>query len=205
MKRILDERRLVRDTPQTREICIILGEQQLGFHRIFLTIRTVIGGLAVRSDRRGRWEAVQVSLSELVVGDGYPVVCSGRQIRPWRGRDIPRPAIGEPQLRDDMQIGGIRTTIICGDANINVVRTIFIFCVLAKEILSSFTLAGKRHTHFDENVPVTIFVEGIGVKNLKLDNLTTAVLVFAHEIFVWICLLWILVQKFHVRVGRRRI
>jgi len=65
------------------------------------------------------------------------------------------------------------------------------------------TLARKCNTHFDENVPVTVFIEGIRVKDLELDNLATAVLVFADEIFVWISLLRVFVQKLHVRVGRR--
>jgi hypothetical protein len=84
-----------------------------------------------------------------------------------------------------MQTSGVRTTIICGDANVDVVWTIFVLCVL------------------DENVPVTVFIEDIGVKDLELDNLAAAMLVLADEIFVWISLLRVFVQELHVRVSRR--
>ena len=33
-----------------------------------------------------------------------------------------------------MQTSGVRTTIICSDANVNVVRTILVLCVLEKDI-----------------------------------------------------------------------
>jgi hypothetical protein len=64
---------------------------------------------------------------------------------------------------------------------------------------------GKHVTHLDENVPVTVLVKGIGIKYLELDNLATAMLIFANEIFIWIGPLRVLVQKLHVGVSRRGI
>jgi len=60
-------------------------------------------------------------------------------------------------------------------------------------------------THFNKNVPVTVFIEYVSVKYLELDNLTTTMLILANEIFVRIGLLRVFVQKLHVRVSRRRI
>ena len=65
--------------------------------------------------------------------------------------------------------------------------------------------AGGHNTHFDKNVPVTVFVEGVGVKYLELNNLATAMLIFANEIFIRIGLLRVLVQKLHVGVSWRGI
>ena len=57
---------------------------------------------------------------------------------------------------------------------------------------------GKHFTYLDENVPVTVLVKGIGIKYLELNNLATAMLIFANEIFIRIGPLWVLVQKLHV-------
>jgi hypothetical protein len=73
-----------------------------------------------------------VSLSELFVVGSDPVVCSGGQTRAWGRRNAPRPAIREPKLRDDMQTSGVGATIICSDANVNVVWTILVLGVLEK-------------------------------------------------------------------------
>lgn len=73
-----------------------------------------------------------MSLSELFVHGSDPVVRSGGQSRAWGRRDGPRPAVREPELRNDMQISGVRASIICGDANVNVVWTILVLGVLEK-------------------------------------------------------------------------
>jgi hypothetical protein len=65
--------------------------------------------------------------------------------------------------------------------------------------------AGKTSTHFDKNVPVTVFVEDVGVKYLELDDLATAMLVLTNDILIRIGLLRVFVQKLHVGVSRRRI
>jgi hypothetical protein len=66
-------------------------------------------------------------------------------------------------------------------------------------------MPGEHNTHFDEHVPVTVFVEDVGIKYLELNHLATAMLIFANEIFIRISLLRILVQKLHVGVSRRGI
>ena len=63
----------------------------------------------------------------------------------------------------------------------------------------------KYSTHFDKNVPVTVFIEDVGIKYLKLGDLATAMLILANDILVRIGLLRVLVQKLHVGVSRRRI
>lgn len=135
MERVLDIKRLIRDAPQAHKVCIVLGEQQIWLDRVFrvLTICTIIDGLAVGSDRSWGWETIQVGLPELVMIRGNPVICSRGQIRARLGRYAPGPAIREPELRNNMQSGGVRTTIVGGDANVNVIGTILVLCVLERE------------------------------------------------------------------------
>jgi len=64
---------------------------------------------------------------------------------------------------------------------------------------------GGQVAHLDENVPVTVLVKGIGVKYLELNNLATAMPIFANDVFIWIGPLRVLVQKLHVGVSRRGI
>ena len=71
--------------------------------------------------------------------------------------------------------------------------------------MKSMAYAGKHITHFYKNVPVTVIVEGIGIKYLELNNLAIAMLIFANEVFIRIGLLRVLVQKLHVGVSWRRI
>lgn len=130
---ILDIRRLIRDAPQPCEICVVLGKQQIWLHRVFLAFCNIVDRLAVGPDRGRGWETIQVGLSELVMNGGNPVVCGRRQTRAWLRRGVPGPRVWKPELRDDMQTGGVRTTIICGDANVNVIGTILVLCVLRRE------------------------------------------------------------------------
>jgi hypothetical protein len=104
-----------------------------------------------------------------------------------------------------MQTGGVRTTVICGDANVIVIGTILVLCVLRGSHETKSLTRGGTNTHLNEDIPVPVFIEDVGVKYLELDNLATAMLILANEIFIRIGLLWILVQKLHVRVSRRRI
>jgi hypothetical protein len=48
---VLDIRRFIRDAPQAHEVRVVLGEQQFGIHRVFLTFGAVVDRLAVGSDR----------------------------------------------------------------------------------------------------------------------------------------------------------
>ena len=80
---ILDERRLIRDAPQTHEVRVVLGEQQFGLYRVFFTLRTAVDRLAIGSDRgRGR-KTIQVCLPELVMNGSNPVFGGSRQARTW--------------------------------------------------------------------------------------------------------------------------
>jgi hypothetical protein len=65
--------------------------------------------------------------------------------------------------------------------------------------------AGKHSTHFDKNVPVTVFIEDVGVQYLELNDLATPMLILANDILIRIGLLRVFVQKLHVGMSRRRI
>jgi hypothetical protein len=71
--------------------------------------------------------------------------------------------------------------------------------------MSTIGHARKYGTHFDKNIPVTVFIEDVGVKYLELGDFATAMLVLTNDILVRIGLLRVLVQKLHVGVSRRRI
>jgi hypothetical protein len=141
---VLDERRFIRDAPQAHEVRVVLGEQQLGIHRVFLTFGTVVDRLAVGSDRRGGRKAIQVCLPELVVNCSNLGFCGGGQIRALLRWDTPRPGVRKPQLRDDMQIGRIGTAIICGDTDVNVIRTILVLCVLETRFHENYCLRVRK-------------------------------------------------------------
>jgi len=107
----------------------------------------------------------------------------------WHGRFIfwPGPSIGEPELGNDVESSSFGSTVVRCNANIYVTGILFILGVLNK------------------NIPIAVVVKSISVQNLKLVNIPTSVLVLAYKLVVRECLLRILVQEFHVRVGGRGI
>jgi hypothetical protein len=84
-----------------------------------------------------------VSLSEFFVYGSDPVVCSSGQTRAWGRREGPRPTVREPKLRNDMQTSGVGSSIICSDANVNVVWTILVLSVLEKNIDETLLSRGR--------------------------------------------------------------
>ena len=62
-----------------------------------------------------------------------------------------------------------------------------------------------KQTRLHKDIPVTIVVECIRIQDLKLRNVPVAIDVLADKLLVWVCLLGVLVEELHIRVGRRRV
>jgi hypothetical protein len=62
-----------------------------------------------------------------------------------------------------MQIGGIGTSIVCSDANVNIVWAVLVLCVLTKYVNSLSLHVSHHNTYFDEHVPVAVFIEDVRV------------------------------------------
>lgn len=63
----------------------------------------------------------------------------------------------------------------------------------------------KKRADLDEDIPVAVIIERVRVHDLVLRDITTTLLIFRDQFFIWIPSLWILVQEFHVRVRWSRI
>lgn len=66
-------------------------------------------------------------------------------------------------------------------------------------------MCDNTEAYLDEYVPVSVLVKAVCVQDLELGNISPAVHILLHKIFVRITLLRVLVEKLHVRVRRRRI
>jgi hypothetical protein len=98
---------------------------------------------------------------------------------------LPRPGVPEPERRKEIEPGGFWPTVVDGDADEDVVRTLL--CVL------------------EEDVEVPVFVEDPGVEQLVLELLPRPASVRFHEVRVRELPLRVLVEVLHVRVRRRRV
>jgi hypothetical protein len=93
----------------------------------------------------------------------------------------------EDRLRDDVEGSRFRTMIGSPDTNESFVFVFFVFGV------------------FDDNVPVTIFIEDIRIEEFEFADFPIAVETLLGETFVGIFRLRVFVEVFHVRVCGGRI
>src|SRR5262249_40901369 len=155
-------------------------------------------GLVVREKQLGAGRSVQVTRAEGgAIRGGRPEVGAGMPrvrappARPGSAaandrlgaRDWPpRPRVAEPQVRQDVQGRRVGTAVERLDLDDEVLRVDF-------RIL-------------DEDVEVAIIVENARIEQLELETLTGTTRVLLHQPRIGKVPLWILVEEFHVGVGR---
>ena len=105
--------------------------------------------------------------------------------RPVRRGNPPRPVVAEPQRRQEVQVGRVRSAVGRGDLHQDVV--------------------GRALGVLDEHVEVPVVVEDAGIEQLVLHVVARALAVRPYKVAVGIGRLRVLVEIFHVRVGRRAI
>ena len=119
-------------------------------------------GLVVAEQRRGRPAAGQRHAAEQrVLGQQPAGVLS--DLRPG-DRRIPRPAVAEPQRRQHVQRGGLRTGVADLDSHAEIVR--------------------RRLRVVDGDVPVAVVVEGARVEEFVLGSAAIAAGVLCHELVI---------------------
>ena len=96
-----------------------------------------------------------------------------------------RPVVAEPQRRQQMQIGRVRSPVDRGDAHEDVF--------------------GRALGVLDEHVEIAVVVEDAGVEELVLHLVAGAPAVRLHQVAVGIGRLRVLVEVLHVRVRRRAV
>jgi len=110
------------------------------------------------------------------------------QLHPWpyilRGiGSTPRPRITKYGLRDNVQGRWVGPTIRGPDANTDFRFVFVVFGV------------------FDEDVPVAVVVEAVGVEKFEFADVSVAIDGFLDETFIRVFALWVFVQVFHVGMG----
>ena len=95
----------------------------------------------------------------------------------------PRPRITKNSLRDNVQGRRVGPTIRSPDANADFRIVLVVFGV------------------FDEDVPVAVVVEAIGVEEFKFADVTVTIDGFFNQTFVGVLALRVFVQVFHVGMG----
>ena len=105
--------------------------------------------------------------------------------RPVRRGNPPRPVVAEPQRRQEVQVGRVRSAVGRGDLHQDVV--------------------GRALGVLDEHVEVPVVVEDAGIEQLVLHVVARALAVRPYKVAVGIGRLRVLVEILHVRVGRRAI
>jgi hypothetical protein len=63
----------------------------------------------------------------------------------------------------------------------------------------------KRDTNLYEDIPISVLVECVSVQNFVLGHISVPARILGDEFLIWIGTLWVLVEKFHVRMCRRGI
>ncbi len=96
-----------------------------------------------------------------------------------------RPVVPEPQRRQKVQFCRLRSTVGCGDADQDVLRTVLGI--------------------FHEDVEVSIFVEDTGVEEFILHVILRSTSVRVYQVGVGIRYLGVLVEILHVRVSWRAV
>ncbi|OPY90220.1 MAG: hypothetical protein A4E73_02606 [Syntrophaceae bacterium PtaU1.Bin231] len=105
--------------------------------------------------------------------------------RPVGFGDPCRPVIPEPERRQQMQLGRLRSPVVRRDSDEDVFR------------------GGLGVFH--EDVEVAVAVEDAGVEELVLHLVPGTPLVGVHQVGVREGRLWVFVEVLHVRMGRRRV
>ena len=105
--------------------------------------------------------------------------CPVRRGNPWR------PVVAEPQRRQEVQVGRVRSAVGRGDLHQDVI--------------------GRAFGVLDEHVEVPVVVEDAGIEQLVLHVVARALAVRPYQVAVRIGRLRVLVEILHVRVGRRAI
>lgn len=118
----------------------------------------------------------------------------------------PRPSVRDPKLGYDMQSCGVGTSIICGDTNVDVIRFIFVLGILEKVSAGAqYCVYMRIETHLDKDIPVSVLIKHIRVKDFVFSNIPTAILVLGYEFFVRVTALRVFIEKFHIRVSWSRV
>ena len=121
-----------------------------------------------------------------VVGvDGGMALGAGLFQHRLRAAPRPRPRVAEPQRGENMQGGRRGAAVADGD--------------LDQHIL------GRRLRVFHEDIEVAVLIGYAGIEKLIFGFVPTAPAIGLHQIAVGECGLRILIQIFHVRMGRRRV
>ena len=102
-------------------------------------------------------------------------------------RTTPRPSIAKDSLWNDMKRSGFRTLIGCPNTNESFAVVFIVFGV------------------FDDDVPVTIFVETICVEDFEFSDFPISIETFLYESFVGVFDLRVFVEVFHVGMGGSRV
>ena len=160
---IFDVGRLVRDAEEPLHVGLVLGEQQR-----HVPVAVEVARAQPRVD--GTHDAAARAVLDL--GEGRT-----------RRVGMPRPLVAEPQPRQQVERGGIGSTVVDRAADQNIVR-------------------GGLGV-LDEHVEVAVLVEHAGVEQLVLRLIPAPLVIRANQVVVRIGGLRILVQVAHVRVRGR--
>ncbi len=144
--------------------------------------------LVVREQQLRNAVAIQVTATVLfLVEDDRLVALDGVAARRGGagGARPPRPPVPEPDRRQHVELGGVRSAVLDGDPDENVLH------------------GGLRV--FDEDVEVPIAVKDARVEQLELGHVAPAARVLVGQARIRERRLWILVEPLHVGVGRRAV
>src|SRR5580704_332563 len=100
-------------------------------------------------------------------------------------RLAPRPQVTKPELRQNMQRGGVRAAVGYGDPDEYVVWRVL--------------------RVFRSDVEITVRCENAGVDEFELGLELAAPTIFLHQPLIRVCGLWVFVETFKVGTGRSRI
>lgn len=82
-------------------------------------------------------EVVATEILLIGLDDSFGNLLNGRHRFPSRSLFRPRPRVSEPQLRNDVESSGVRSSIVDGDPNRRRVGIIFVLGVLLREASSA--------------------------------------------------------------------
>ena len=129
----------------------------------------------------------------------------------------PRPGVPEEHLGENVEIGGIGTSVVSGDSNRDSIDVLFVLGVLKRTTTITVrqlsaakadlcgqpsTLTARPSTHLDKDIPISILLKRIGIQNLVLADIPTSMSRFLLQLLVREFALGVLVKELHVRVGR---
>ena len=159
---VLRVRTLGVDAPEAPGVGVVLGEEKVG---------------ATRAEEAAAPERWVVRLdAERALGrrpHGEPGA---------RGPDLPRPGVPEPERRQQVQLGRLRTAVPDRQAHEDIV--------------------GRGLRVLDLDVEVPVLLEHAGVEQLELGGGAAPTAVFNDQALVRVGPLGVLVEPLHVRVGR---